>query len=1034
MEQIDTKTGIIAWFARNGVAANLLMVVIILTGIFSAMTIRTQMMPDVDIDQVNVDVAFPGASPGEVESGVVTRIEEAVRDIEGIEEMRSFSNEGSARIRLDIKANYDVLAILDEVKIAVDRISSFPESIEKPVIYRNQRQRGAINVQIYGALQEADMKAFVEQVQDEILNLPNVSKTEVRGARPYEIAIELEEFKLRQYDLTLEDVSRAIKRSSLDLPAGTINSESGDILLRTEGQAYVKEDFSNIVLISKSDGTRLLLGDIANITDGFAEVEFYSLFNGQPTIGLEVFAVGDQNQITISQEVEKYIEDRSKTLPEGINLVSWRNSSDYLEETRTIMLSNMGMGVLLVLLILGIFLRLQLAFWVMLGMPIAFLGAFALLPTAGGSINMLSLFGFILVLGIVVDDAIIIGESVQTATEREGLSLDNVIRGAKRVALPATFGVLTTVATFMPFLTVPGSFGALPFAIGSVVILCLLFSIVESKLILPAHLASMKPLDPNHESRFRIFQAKFAAGLKEFIHEVYKPFLMKCLEIRYTTISIFVAMLVLALGVVMSPYIKTVFFPNMTTDFIMAKVEMVEGTAPAQIVDVTEHFHQSLLELNNGKEEQDQFLKNVASYSFGTTGNIVGELKQVDSLGQTPEEIVSEWRSRLGEIAGVKTLQMSGAQKAHGHGKDLSFVIASSNPDQLAAAAEFLENQLRSYQGVYDIENSNSGSIPEINLAIKPSAEALGLTLTDLASQVRAAFYGVEAQRIQRGREEVKVMVRYPKADRESVGNLDSMFIRTDNGDEVPFSQVADLEQRMTPSTIYRSWGKRSVRISAEVDKSLTEPGKIVQDITTGEFSQQLSTEFPGVRLELSGASLEEAELVKRMIFTAMLALFGIYALMAIPLKSYLQPLIIMGVIPFGMIGALIGHFLVGIPFSALSVYGIIALAGVVVNDSIILVDFINKSIEQGKDVFSAVVEAGTERFRAIMLTSLTTFFGLLPILIEDSLSAQFVTPMAVSLGFGIMFATVITLILIPCLYLVLAEFKSSEAVVAQEA
>ncbi len=1032
METIDTRTGIIAWFARNSVAANLLMVVIILTGIFSAMTIRTQMMPDVEIDQVNVDVAFPGASPGEVESGVASRIEEAVRDIEGIDEMRSFSNEGFARIRLDIKANYDVLVILDEVKIAVDRISSFPESIEKPVIYRNQRQRGAINVQIYGALDEADMKSFVELVQDEILNLPNVSKTEVRGARPYEIAIELEEFKLRQYNLSLEDVSRAIKRSSLDLPAGTINSDSGDILLRTEGQAYVKEDFSNIVLISKPDGTRLLLGDIADITDGFAEGEFYSLFNGQPTIGIEVFAVGDQNQIIISKEVENYIEERSKTLPEGINLVSWRNSSDYLEETRWIMVSNMGMGVLLVLLILGIFLRLQLAFWVMLGMPIAFLGAFALLPLAGGSINMLSLFGFILVLGIVVDDAIIIGESVQTATERNGLSLDNVIRGAKRVALPATFGVLTTVATFLPFLTVPGSFGSLPFAIGSVVILCLLFSIVESKLILPAHLASMKPLSETHQSRFRRFQDKFASGLKRFVIEVYKPFLIRCLEARYTTISAFIAMLVLALGVVMSPYVKTVFFPNMTTDFIMAKVEMIEGTAPAQVVDVTEHFHQSLLKLNDGKSEQERFLKNVASYSYGSTGNIVGELNQVDSLAQSPEEIVSQWRSNIGEISGIKTLQMSGAQKAHGHGKDLSFVVVSSNPVQLDGAAKLLEEQLRSYSGVYDIENSNAGSIPEINLAIKPSAEALGLTLTDLASQVRAAFYGVEAQRIQRGREEVKVMVRYPKEDRESVGNLDSMFIRTDDGDEVPFSQVADIDQRMSPSTIYRSWGKRSVRISAEIDKTLTEPGRIVEDITKGSFSLKLADTYPGVRVELSGASLEEANLIERMVYTALLALFGIYALMAIPLKSYSQPLIIMGVIPFGMIGALIGHLMVGIPFSALSVYGIIALAGVVVNDSIILVDFINKSVDEGKNVIDAVVQAGTERFRAIMLTSLTTFFGLLPILIEPSLSAQLVTPMAVSLGFGIMFATVITLILIPCLYLVLAELKSPRTALAQ--
>ena len=1024
---LDTNKGIIAWFARNHVAANLLMVGIILTGLFSALTIRTQMMPDLEIAQVNIDVPFPGASPGEVESGVVSRIEEAVRDIEGIDDMRSFSREGFGQVRLDIKSGYEVLAILDEVKTSVDRVSSFPASMEQPVIYRNQIQRGAINVQIYGNLDEATMKSLAEQIQDEILSLPTVSKTEVKGARPYEISIELEAFTLRQYGLTLADVGEAIKRSSLDLPAGSINSDSGDILLRTEGQAYVKDDFENIVLVSRTDGTRLLLGDIADIRDGFSEVEFYSLFNGQPTVGIEVSAVGDQNQITISDEVDAYIAERKTSLPEGIHLVSWRNGSAYLEQTRSMMLSNMGMGVLLVLLILGIFLRLQLAFWVMLGMPIAFLGAFAMLPVAGGSINMLSLFGFILVLGIVVDDAIIIGESVQTATEREGMSLESVIRGAKRVAMPATFGVLTTVATFIPFLTVPGSFGALPFAIGTVVILCLIFSIVESKLILPAHLASMKGLPPIGDSRFRQLQAKFAIQVKHFTQNIYKPLLTKAIEARYTTISIFLGMLILALGYVMSPYIKTVFFPNMTSDFIMAQVEMVEGTASKQVVRVSENFHDALIELNDSKPETDKFLQNVASYTFGSNGTIIAELRPIDSLTQGPEEIVAEWRASIGDIAGIKSLKMQGAQKSHGHGKDLGFKLVSPNATELNAAASHLEQRLRSYNGVYDIENSNNGSIPEINLKIKPSAEALGLSLTDLANQVRGAFYGVEAQRIQRGREEVKVMVRYPRDERESIGNLDGMFIRTINKDEVPFSQVAEIEQRVSPASIYRSWGKRSIRISAEVDKTNAEPGKIVSDITNGEFSRELKANFPSVRIELSGASLEEAELVQRMIFTALLALFGIYALMAIPLKSYSQPFIIMGVIPFGMIGALLGHIIVGIPFSALSVYGIIALAGVVVNDSIILVDFVNKSVKNGMDIVAAVIKAGTERFRAIMLTSLTTFFGLLPILLEDNLSAQFVTPMAVSLGFGIMFATVITLILIPCLYVVLEDLKRAK-------
>ena len=1021
---IDTNTGLIAWFARNHVAANLLMVVIVMTGLFAATTIRTQMFPDLEIDRVTISVPFPGASPGEVESGVVTRLEEALRDIEGIAEMRSFSSEGSGRVVLDLEVGYDVLAILDEVKLAVDRISSFPESIEKPVISKSQRQIPAINVQIYGDLDEVSMKNYAEQIRDEILALPSVTKAEVRGARSFEISIEMEEVQLRQYGLTLRNVADAIRQSSLDLPAGSIRSDSGDILLRTEGQAYFKQDFEKIVLITRSDGTRLMLGDIATINDGFEEVEFYSLFNGQPTIGVQVSAVGDQNQINISKEVEAYIEELRISLPDGVQVESWMNATTLLEETRSMMLGNMAMGVLLVLVVLGLFLRLQLAFWVMLGMPIAFLGAFALMPLVGGSLNVLSIFGFILVLGIVVDDAIIIGESVQTATENDGLNLDSVIRGARKVAMPATFGVLTTVAAFVPFLTVPGSFGPIPFAIGSVVILCLLFSIVESKLILPAHLASMKPIpyDANHV--IRKFQAYFATRLKHVIENIYEPFLTRCLEVRYTTISVFLAMLILALGLVLSPYIRTVFFPNMSSDFVRVQVEMIEGTASAQTVRIAEHIHQALLDLDKSKPEKEKFLRNVASYTWGSNASVMGELKTVDSLNIEPETIVAEWRERIGDVAGVKTMNMAGWQKSHGQGKDLGFRLVSGNREQLAGAAQMLEEQLKAYVGVYEIENSEKGSIPELNLRIKPSAEALGLTLADLASQVRAAFYGVEVQRVQRGREEVKVMVRYPQEERESIGNLESMYIRTASGDEVPFTAVAEVDQRETPSIIYRSWGKRSVYISADVDKATMDPGRIVREISGSDFVARLKAQYPSVNIELGGASLEEQELIQRMIFTAALALFGIYALMAIPLKSYTQPLIIMGVIPFGMIGALIGHILVGIPFSALSVYGIIALAGVVVNDSIILVDYVNKANVDGRPIFEAVIESGKQRFRAIMLTSLTTFFGLLPILLETSLSAEFVTPMAVSLGFGILFATVITLILIPCLYLVLNDLK----------
>ena len=1028
MKQIDTHKGIIAWFARNHVAANLLMFVIVLTGIISALTIRTQITPDLEADRITIDIPFPGASPGEVESGVISRLEEAIRDIEGIEQMRTYSRKSMGTMRLDLESDAEIQVVMDEVKIAIDRISSFPSSIEKPIIYRAQPQVGAINIQVFGELDERSMKEFTELVRDEILSLTSVTKAELRGARPYEIAIELKEEKLRQYGLTLSAVAQAIRRSSLDLPAGVIQSDSGDILLRTEGLAYNKNDFERIVLVSKNDGTRLTLGDIAIVSDGFIEQEFHSFFNGKPSIGIAVYAVSDQNQIEISKEVKAYIEKRKVRLPEGINLEAWGDSTAYLSDTVDMMVYNMLTGVLLVLVVLGVFLRLQLAFWVMLGMPIAFLGAFALLPLAGGSINLISLFGFILVLGIVVDDAIIIGESVQSTTDKLGPGIDNVIIGAKRVATPATFGVLTTVVTFIPLLLVPGTFGAMPEAIGIVVILCLLFSIIESKLILPAHLASMSPLVPHTErepNAWHRFQSTFALKLKNLTYNSYRPLLQRAIAQRYITVAIFVAMLILALGVVMGPYIRTVFFPNMSSDYIRAEIEMVDGASTQLTTRVTEEVATSLIDYNDSLPEEEQFLINFAAFTSNKTGMVMVEMKKADKLQKSPEKIASEWRTRIGEIAGTKKLEISGAQKSHGNSSDIEFKLVGQNTAELNEAADVLERTLKEYVGVYDIENSNKGTTSEINLQIKASAEALGLSLRDLADQVRAAFYGVEAQRIQRGREEIKVMVRYPKSDRESRGNLDSMYIRTDSGDEVPFESVAEIEERMSPSFITRTWGKRSVRVSANVEQSIIEPGKVVSDMTTGAFRDQLELEFPGVRLELGGASQEQAELQTRMLYTALLALFGIYALMAIPLKSYLQPLIIMGVIPFGMIGAMIGHLVVGIDFSALSLCGIVALAGVVVNDSIIMVDFVNKSVEEGMAIAEAAVKAGTERFRAIMLTSLTTFFGLLPILLETSFSAQLVIPMAVSLGFGILFATVITLILIPCLYIILDDINS---------
>ena len=1008
------------------------MMVIIVSGLVAAFNMRTQIFPDVEADTVTVTIPFPGASPGEIENGVLLRVEDAVRDIQGISRMTSDANQGVGRVSLDVDSDSDIQVIIEEVNMAMSGISSMPSQTEHYSVVRSAKKSEAITVQVTGNISERSMKSLAEQVRNEILALPSVTSAELKGARDYEIGIELEEGKLRQYDLTLDSVARAIRLSSLDLAAGSISTDAGDIMLRTQGQAYTQSDFENIVLLTEVDGTRLTLGDIAQVNDGFVEQHFFSFFNNEPSIGISVYAVGEQNQIQISKEVKTYVEQRGKTLPEGISIAVWADTTSFLNETLSIMLSNIMFGVILVMTVLGIFLRMQLAFWVMLGMPIAFLGAFALMPAAGASINMLSLFGFILVLGIVVDDAIIIGESVQTHVERDGHKINSVIIGARQVAVPATFGVLTTVATFVPFLSVPGSFGAIPAAIGWVVILCLIFSIVESKLILPAHLASMKPPKPSN-SPIRRLQDLSAKQLQNIKLKIYTPLLEKALAARYTTTAIFLGMLLLALGFVAGPYIKTTMFPPMTSQYISAQVELVSGASSAQLNQVVQLISDKLIELNDSKPESERFLKNVAATTSPSQGgDINADLETVGDVD--PERIAREWRDLVGDLVGTKRLEFSGTTASHGGSGDVGFSLVGSDPHELRAAAELLGDTLRNFAGVSEIISTAQGSIPEINLVIKPSAEALGLTLNDLANQVRAAFYGVEAQRIQRGQEEVKVMVRYPKSERESLGNLENMYIRTPSGDEVPFSAVAEIEERMSPARIYREWGKRTVFVSAVVDNSQIEPGAIVRSIMQGDLQRRVQETYPTVQLEIGGASLEEERVLRRLMITAALGLFAIYALMAIPLKSYIQPIMIIGVIPFGMIGAMIGHFIVGIPFSALSLFGIVALAGVVVNDSIILVDSINKSVARGVDIHTAVKQAGVERFRPILLTSLTTFFGLLPVLLETSVAAQLVIPMAVSLGFGILFATVITLVLIPCLYVILDDLNLTRLTLALDA
>ncbi|MGI2098883.1 efflux RND transporter permease subunit [Shewanella glacialipiscicola] len=1028
---MDTQKGILAWFARNSVAANLLMWVLLIGGLFSTVLINKEVFPSFELNLLNISVAYPGAAPQEIEEGINIKIEEAIQDINGIKKVTSVASEGVGSITIEVEDGYEVQAVLDEAKLRLDAISTFPVNIEKPNIYQIKPENNVIWVSVYGDMTLHDMKELAKSVRDDLTQLPAVTRAKVTGVRDYEIAIEVSEDKLREYGLTFSQVALAVQNSSFDLPGGSIRAQDGDILLRTKGQAYTGDDFANIVVTTRPDGSRVMLPSVSTIKDDFEERLEYTRFNGKPAAIIEVTSIDDQNALDIADQVKQYVEKRRATLPANAQLDTWGDMTHYLQGRLDMMMSNMFYGALLVFIILAMFLDLKLAFWVMMGIPVSFLGTMLIMPLDPFSmtINMLTLFAFILVLGIVVDDAIVIGESAYTEVERHGHSLENVIRGAQKVAMPATFGVLTTIAAFIPMLIVSGPMGIIWKSIGMVVILCLTFSLIESKLILPAHLAHMRFKKPGApRGLFGRFKANFNDRVQYFIHHSYRNFLERCIKHRYNVVAAFVGVLILSIALVASGKVRWVFFPDIPSDFIQVQLEMDEGSSEDNTLKVVQSIEEALYKMND-KMEQDNGYQ-VVKHSFinmssRTSAFIFAELTKGEDREVDGVTIASAWRAQLPELLSVKKLSFNAS--TNDAGGDISFRLTSSDLDELSAASKDLKQKLASYEGVYDIADNFSSGSHEIRLKIRPEAEALGLTLSDLARQVRYGFYGYEAQRILRNKEEIKVMVRYPLEQRRTVGYLENMLIRTPKGTSVPFSTVAQIEKGESYASITRVDGKRAITITANANKNIAEPSKVVQEIQQ-DYLPQLQAKYPKIQTALDGGSLDEQNAMGGLIQGFFFALFTIYALMAIPLKSYSQPLIIMSVIPFGIIGALFGHLIQGLAMSVLSLCGIVALAGVVVNDSLILVDFVNRAREQGQSVRQAAVDSGCYRFRAIILTSLTTFVGLVPIILERSLQAQIVIPMATSLAFGILFSTVVTLILVPLLYIILDDVKHASS------
>lgn len=1020
--QQQKQTGIIAYFANNPVAANLMMLFIIIMGIVSYITIQRQMFPNVEVNYITVQANYPGASPQEIEESILIKIEESLKDVTEIEKgvYRAFRNSGSAQLEID--PDVELTDVLDKVKLRVDGIATFPAGMEPVTISQVEFRQDVIGMSLVADLPLTELKPIANNIEDELLQLSNVSL--VQNDVPLdEIAIEIKPDTLRRYSLTLNDVASAVRRYSANFSAGQLRTDAGIISVRVEAQSYSGEEFRSIPVKVGANGAKVLLQDVAVIKDGFTEGERYFKFNGKNAIYLSVKATKEQNMIPVAESVKAYIDSKNESLPSGVRLVPLMDMTYYLNARLDMMLKNLFQGAILVAIMLSLFLRFKLALWVMVGLPVCFLGALMTMPLFGISINIVSLFAFIMVLGIVVDDAIVIGESAYTEIERKGGGVENVVRGAKRVATPATFGVLTTMAVFAPFTLSSGPERAFFFGIAVVVMACLAFSLIESKLILPAHIAHTK-FPPIKKDGFRTrFNTRFFA----FVNGPYRRTVEKCIEWRWVVLLGFIGMLVLSFTLIASNHVRMVPTPKVPHDFPQINIEMNDNASDMQTIRAVQKIEAMVREVDRETEQQagQKMVRDLLVFNQGRTeATVLAPLVEEEIRPYNAFELSRRWREAMPEIAGIKSLTIQDDVNGNPGGDgEFGYLLFGSDIDTLNAAGRQFISMLQQQKGLFDISSTIDPASKEVQLSLKPVAYDLGLDLQDIANQVGASFYGGEAQRVIRNGEEVRVMVRYPKLTREAFSSLKHTVVMTPSGQEVMLGDVVELQERPGVSYIRREGGYRTVYVYGSIDEEMVEPTAVVKRIKE-DLLPQLKEDFPSVKTELGGSIEEQQAQANEQMLFFIAGMIIVYILLAVPLKSYSQPLIVMSVIPFSLTGALWGHFWFGLDLSTMSFFGLIAAAGVVINDSLVMTDFVNQARREGHSTARAVVEGGCARFRAITLTSITTFAGVLPIMFETSLQAKFVIPMAVALGFAVMYATLLTLILVPCLYMILADVR----------
>lgn len=1031
--QEDSKiqqSGLIGRMATHSIAATLLMIVCLLGGLLFVGVIKQEVFPEFQVESVRISITYPGASPEEIESGLLLSIEDAISGLDGIDEINAKASEGLGTVIVDAMGGTDIQRLAQEIEREVNRITTFPIDAEEPKIAAMSRHREVLSLVIYGVAKSNVLHELAEQLRNRLLQDPAITQVELEGVNPLEISINVSQENLRRYQLSLSEIALRIQNASVDLPGGSVKTSAGEILIRMKERKDFGLQFASIPIITANNGSVVRLGDIASIDDGYEHSDYSATYNGKPAVMVQVYSVGIQTPIQVSDAVKKHLDRVREELPQGINAEIRYDASDMYSQRIDLLVDDSITGLVLVFLALALFLELRLAFWVMMGIPTAFLGSFLLLPGLDVSLNMVSLFAFLISGGIVVDDAIIIGENIYHHRQQGMPPMQAAIQGTREMAIPVSFSILVNMAAFVPIFFIPGETGKIFYMLPVVILTVFLVSLVESLFILPHHLGRLSLATPTGV-RLWVYQHQqdFSNSFQRWVNTLYAPFLALLLKHRYLTLIAALTILITTLSYAFSGRMGMSMFPKVDSDFARVTVILPYGTSVEKTKAAAEKIVASAGETVKHIDNGDQLIRGIFA-EIGKGGSHKAIIRAYLAPPELREKIISteqfsqRWRQTTGDLIGVESLSFESDAGGPGAGSAITIELNHQDIKILEKVSQELADALRAYPIVKDVDDGFSPGKQQLDFTVLPEGKSLGLTAQNVARQVRNAFYGAEVLRQQRGRNEIKIMVRLPENERLSESDIEELMIWTKTGKEVPLNEAVHVERGRAYTEINRHNGRRDVQVKANVIPK-SKAGEILNDLEATEL-KRLMAQYPGLQYSFQGQAADMSESMDSLTISFIFALLAIYILLAIPLQSYVLPLIVISSIPFGVIGAIFGHLLMGYDLSLISVLGIVSLAGIVANDSLILIDqalYLKKHSD--RPPIEIIKTAAVQRFRPIILTTFTTFFGLMPMILETSRQARMLIPMAISIGFGILFATMITLILIPSLYVVVDDVRN---------